>query len=96
MSSRQRVPRVRHPTSSVRYSTSEGGSQVAVNDALGLIGQLAGRELDVRYVAHRTGDVNDTGADTSLARAKLGFTPAVGFEDGLCAHFEWVTAMAGT
>jgi UDP-glucuronate 4-epimerase len=72
-----------------------GGSQVAVNGALAVIAQLAGRELDVRYAGHRTGDVNDTGADTSRARAKLGFTPAVSFEDGLRAQFEWLRGVAG-
>jgi UDP-glucuronate 4-epimerase len=71
-----------------------GGSSVAVNDALALIGELAGRELDVRYVGHRSGDVNDTGADTQRARAKLGYAPLVSLEDGLRAQFEWVTSTA--
>jgi len=73
-----------------------GGSRIAVNHALAQIGELAGRELDVRYLGHRSGDVNDTGADTTRARAKLGFVPMVSFEDGLRAQFDWVTATAQT
>lgn len=32
-----------------------------------------------------------TYADTSLARADLGFAPAVGLEEGLAAEHQWLT-----
>jgi UDP-glucose 4-epimerase len=66
-----------------------GGAQIAVNDALTLIEEMAGRTLDVQYVDQRSGDVRDTGADTSRARSNLGFTPRVSFEQGLQAQFTW-------
>jgi UDP-glucose 4-epimerase len=71
-----------------------GGSQTSVNDALGLLSGLAGCQLDVRYLEHRSGDVTDTGADTSRARAVLDFAPTVTFEQGLAAEFEWMVAIA--
>ncbi len=36
------------------------------------------------------GDVKDTGADTSRARAQLGFAPETSLEEGLSAEFEWM------
>lgn len=69
-----------------------GGSQIALKDTLNVIADLAGRPLDVRYGPPRSGDVKDTGADTSRAREKLGYRPAVSFEDGLRAEFEWMLA----
>lgn len=71
-----------------------GGAQTSVNDALALISEFAGCELYVRYVEHRSGDVDDTGAETSRARAKLGFEPTVSFKAGLSAQFDWMLAMA--
>jgi nucleoside-diphosphate-sugar epimerase len=38
------------------------------------------------------GDMRDTYADTSRARADLGFVPAVGLEDGLRDMFRWMEA----
>ena len=67
-----------------------GGSQVAVNDAISLIGELAGRKLEVTHQEHRHGDVRDTCADTSRARKLLSFTPETTLREGLAAEFEWM------
>lgn len=67
-----------------------GGSQIALKDTLALIEELAGRQLHVRYGPPRSGDVKDTVADTSRARQRLGYSPAVSFEEGLRAEFEWM------
>jgi len=66
-----------------------GGSRASVNDALALLAGFAGRPLDVRYLDSEKGDVRDTGADTTAARADLGFDPQTVFADGLRAEFEW-------
>jgi UDP-glucose 4-epimerase len=71
-----------------------GGTQISVNTALELITELVGHQLDVRYMDPRSGDVNDTGAETSRARAQLGFAPSIGFEEGLSAQFGWMVAAA--
>jgi len=75
-----------------------GGSRVSVNHVLDLIGRLAGAPLDVRREAAQKGDMRDTFADTSLARADLGFIPAVSLEEGLEAEYRWLSstpALAG-
>ena len=68
-----------------------GGSRVSVNHVLEIIGRLAGRALDVRREAAQKGDMRDTFADTSLARADLGFAPAVSLEQGLQAEYQWLS-----
>ncbi len=70
-----------------------GGSRVSVNQALDIIGRVAGRPLDVTREPKQQGDMRDTYADTSRARADLGFAPSVTIEEGLRAEFDWLTAM---
>lgn len=75
-----------------------GGSRVSLRWALGVIEDLAGRRLDVRYVEMQKGDVRDTGADTGAASRDLGFTPSTSMREGLEAQFAWTagaTASAG-
>jgi UDP-glucose 4-epimerase len=67
-----------------------GGNQASVNDALRLLEEYADGPLDVEYLAPQHGDVVSTAADTTRARAELGFAPAVDIADGLLMEFEWV------
>ena len=68
-----------------------GGSRVSVNEVLDLIGRIAGRRPGVRVDPAQKGDMRHTYADTSLARADLGFAPTVALEEGLAAEFRWLT-----
>ena len=68
-----------------------GGSRVSVNHVLELVERTAGRALNVRREAAQKGDMRDTYADTSLARADLGFRPVHTLEDGIRAEYEWLT-----
>lgn len=68
-----------------------GGSRVSVNQVLEILGQLAGRPLDVRREPAQKGDMRDTYADTSLARADLGFAPRVSLQEGLEAEYRWLS-----
>ena len=70
-----------------------GGTPTSIRAVLELIGELAGKELDVSYLDQELGDVKDTAADTSRAREVLGFSPATKLEDGLSAEFEWVSKL---
>jgi UDP-glucuronate 4-epimerase len=76
------------PSGSV-YNVGGGGS-VSLNHALETLAGLAGRPLDVRRGARESGDVRDTGADTTRARAELAFEPRTDLESGLAAELEWV------
>ena len=69
-----------------------GGSRVTVNHVLDIIERLAGRPLDVRREPVQKGDMRDTYADTSLARADLGFSPRVSLEQGIEAEYRWLSS----
>jgi UDP-glucose 4-epimerase len=67
-----------------------GGSRVSVNEVLALVAELTGRTLDIRREETQKGDMRDTFADTSRARADLGFRPGWTLRDGLAAEVEWL------
>ena len=68
-----------------------GGSRVSVNDVLEMIGRVSGRAPIVDRQPDQKGDMRHTYADTTRARADLGFAPAVGLEHGLTAEFRWLS-----
>ena len=61
-----------------------------MNHVLDVLGRIAGAPLDVRREAPQKGDMRDTFADTSLARADLAFAPAVSLEQGLESEYRWL------
>ena len=67
-----------------------GGSRVTVNQVLEMIGRVSGRRPLVTVDSAQKGDMRHTYADTSLARADLGFVPNVGLEEGLAAEYQWL------
>jgi UDP-glucose 4-epimerase len=69
-----------------------GGSRVSINHVLDIIGRVAGRQLDVRREPVQKGDMRDTFADTSLAKADLGFAPQVSLEEGIEAEYRWLSS----
>ena len=71
-----------------------GGARVSMNEALGMLAEIAGRPLDVRRSDRESGDVLHTGADISRAREDLGFEPATDLRAGLRAEYDWTRAQA--
>ncbi len=71
-----------------------GGSRVTVNHMLDLVGRYSRGDFDVRYVDAEKGDVSHTSADTSLARAELGYEPRMSFEEGIEREAEWLKAIS--
>jgi len=69
-----------------------GGSRVALVDAFELIRRVTGRPLRVDRRDAQRGDMRDTYADTTRARADLAFIPTVTLEEGLRAQYDWMTA----
>jgi len=67
-----------------------GGSRVSINDVLAQIAQIASHPLDIRRESTQKGDMRDTFADTTLARAELGFTPKTSLAEGLRAQYDWL------
>ena len=66
-----------------------GGSRVTVNQCLGLLQGITGRELRIAYESTQYGDVRHTWADTTAAQTVLRFQPTVALEQGLRAEAEW-------
>ena len=69
-----------------------GGSRVSVLEILDIVARVTGRPLRIEHGPPQKGDMRDTWADTSRARADLGFSPAVTLEDGLTEEYRWLTA----
>jgi UDP-glucose 4-epimerase len=66
-----------------------GGSRVTLLEVFDLIGKVSGRPVIIDKQPPQKGDMRDTYADTSLARADLGFAPTVTLEQGLAAMHQW-------
>jgi nucleoside-diphosphate-sugar epimerase len=71
-----------------------GGSRVSLNEVLDIIGRVTGRPLTIERGPAQKGDMRDTWADTSLARADLGFSPSVTLADGLAAEYRWLASVS--
>src|SRR5262249_23368472 len=71
-----------------------GGHRTSLNRALDVLARIVGRPLDVRRGKRESGDVQDTGADTTRARRELGFDPRTALEEGLAAELDWVRERA--
>lgn len=67
-----------------------GGSRTTVNDVITAIGEIVGREPVVENLEVQKGDVRHTAADTSRARAALGYAPRVPLRTGLEREVAWV------
>jgi UDP-glucose 4-epimerase len=66
-----------------------GGARTSMNEVLEMISDLTGEDLNVRRVAAQAGDARDTAADTSRARAQLGFAPSRSLYEGLSEQVAW-------
>jgi UDP-glucose 4-epimerase len=66
------------------------GERVSLNELVTLLRTTLGTDIEVRHEAPRPGDVLHSLADVSLAERELGWSPAIGFEEGVrrtAAHF---------
>jgi nucleoside-diphosphate-sugar epimerase len=60
-----------------------GGQRVTVLELVDTIGRIVGRRPRAVHISPRLGDVRHSFADISAARARLGYEPVIGFEEGL-------------
>lgn len=65
------------------------GASFTLNQVIGILNRIFGREIRPRHDAPRAGDVRHSRADVSRARELLGYEPSVGFEEGLRRTVEW-------
>jgi UDP-glucose 4-epimerase len=65
------------------------GRRISLNELLRVLNRLVGTSLQAVHQEPRAGDVRDSQADISKARALLGYEPAVSLEDGLERTLDW-------
>jgi UDP-glucose 4-epimerase len=68
------------------------GGRVSLNELLRVMSRIVGKPAQPVYQERRAGDVRDSQADISKARALLGFTPKVSLEEGLRNTLDWCRA----
>jgi UDP-glucose 4-epimerase len=59
------------------------GRRISLRDLVGTINQALGTALEPAFEPQRAGDVRDSQASLDRIRARLGYEPIVGFEEGL-------------
>ena len=65
------------------------GQVVTVNEIIGMINELTGRNVKPVYADPRPGDVKHSLADITLAKKLIGFKPIVPFKQGLELALTW-------
>ena len=69
-----------------------GGAEATMREAIAICERVSGGTLDLRLRPGAKGDVARTAADTTRIRTDLGWSAAVGLEEGLRAQWAWVSA----
>ncbi len=64
------------------------GERISLNQLLAMVGEIVGKKIDPEYMPARAGDVRDSLADISAARALIGYEPKVNAKDGLVRTIE--------
>ncbi|MFQ6014962.1 MAG: NAD-dependent epimerase/dehydratase family protein [Anaerolineae bacterium] len=72
-----------------------GGSRVTLNEAISYLEGIIGKEAKVDRRPPQHGDVRHTLANTTAARAVLGFSPRMDLKEGLRAQVAWQRTLRG-
>jgi len=59
------------------------GAKTSLNDLLGMLSRIAGRDIKAEYASDRSGDIRESVADIGRAARVLGYAPSIGAEEGL-------------
>ncbi len=69
------------------------GYQTNLLELIGTINRILGTEITPKHAPARAGDVRESLADITLARALLGYEPTVHFEDGLRRSIDYYRSL---
>ena len=65
------------------------GESLTVNQLVEMLGEASGVKPAVEHAAPRKGEVRDSRADITAARASLGYEPTVEIREGLAEYMAW-------
>jgi nucleoside-diphosphate-sugar epimerase len=65
------------------------GQAVTVNDVIGAINELLGKNIEPVYTDPRPGDVKHSLADITLAERTINYKPTIQFRQGLQMSIDW-------
>jgi UDP-glucose 4-epimerase len=68
------------------------GTRITINRLVELLRTVSGMNVIVHHAPPRPGDVRDSLADISAARAAFGYAPSIDIERGLAGYFQWASA----
>ena len=71
-----------------------GGSETSLLSAIGMIEKISGLNAKLKRFDRQKGDVRHTQASIESAKAKLGYAPAIGLEEGLTREWDWIRTLA--
>jgi UDP-glucose 4-epimerase len=66
------------------------GSQVSDYEIFEAVQRVSGHKNEVRFAPHRAGEVQHIALDSEAAREVLGWTPAVGLDEGLARTIDYI------
>ena len=72
------------------------GGRVSLNELLRAMNAILGTQVRATYQAPRAGDVRDSQADIAKAKALLGYSPSVNWQDGLARTLAWYREELGS
>jgi nucleoside-diphosphate-sugar epimerase len=67
-----------------------GGARVSLKEVFDMLARVSGRQVKIDQQGPQKGDMRDTYADTTRAKADLGFAPTVTLEEGLGHMWRWM------
>ena len=70
------------------------GGRISLNELFTTLRTIIGGTMEPEYLPDRAGDVRDSQADIGKAKAILGYTPVISFEDGLRRTVDWYRTQA--
>ncbi len=77
------------PSISGKVFNAGTGVRISLNDVLRILGEIMTAPVRAKYNPPRPGDILHSQADISLAAKFLGYSPCVGFEEGLRRTWKW-------
>ncbi|MDX6552268.1 MAG: UDP-glucose 4-epimerase [Gaiellales bacterium] len=67
------------------------GVETSLNDLVAMLGEVSGRDVDVRHEPARAGEIQRNYSLVDKARNRLGYEPDVPLRDGLRRTWDWFT-----